>query len=86
MGDLTFGEPLGLLENSDYIPWVTMIFAALKFLTIMRLLRQIPGLITMASALIPADLGKKRLAFFEFATERPSGAKAHSQSESLWHS
>jgi hypothetical protein len=73
MGDLTFGEPLGLLENSDYIPWVTMIFAALKFLTIMRVLRHIPGLSTITSitsALIPGDLGKKRLAFFAFASER----------------
>lgn len=30
MADLAFGEPLGLLEESDYTPWVAAIFGALK--------------------------------------------------------
>ncbi|OJD28891.1 cytochrome p450 [Diplodia corticola] len=30
MGDLAFGEPLGLLEQSDYTPWVASIFGAIK--------------------------------------------------------
>ncbi|KAK4994695.1 hypothetical protein LTR16_007320, partial [Cryomyces antarcticus] len=30
MGDLTFGEPLHLLEGSEYNAWVSMIFAGVK--------------------------------------------------------
>ncbi|KAK7534219.1 cytochrome P450 [Phyllosticta citribraziliensis] len=30
MGDLAFGEPLGLLEKSDYTPWVAAVFGTIK--------------------------------------------------------
>ncbi|KAK8199757.1 cytochrome P450 [Phyllosticta capitalensis] len=31
MGDLAFGEPLGLLEKSSYTPWVSAVFSTIKF-------------------------------------------------------
>ncbi|KAF2217364.1 hypothetical protein CERZMDRAFT_63537 [Cercospora zeae-maydis SCOH1-5] len=31
MGDLTFGEPLGMLDNSDYHPWVAAMFGGMRF-------------------------------------------------------
>jgi cytochrome P450 len=30
IGDLVFGEPFNCLDNSDYHPWVAMIFAGIK--------------------------------------------------------
>ncbi|GME31920.1 putative cytochrome p450 protein [Neofusicoccum parvum] len=39
MADLTFGEPLGLLEQSDYTPWVAAVFASLKTNNIRALVR-----------------------------------------------
>jgi cytochrome P450 len=30
MGDLTFGEPLHMLDNAEYVPWVRFIFASIK--------------------------------------------------------
>lgn len=72
MSDLTFGEPLGLLRdlsNAETIPWVTMIYGSLKILSIMRLLKQIPGVNTLVSVLVPKDLKKKRLYLFEFASQ-----------------
>ncbi|KAH7088367.1 cytochrome P450 [Paraphoma chrysanthemicola] len=30
MGDLTFGEPLHMLDNAEYDPWVSIIFSSIK--------------------------------------------------------
>lgn len=30
MGDLTFGEPLQMLDDSSYHPWVAAMFAGFK--------------------------------------------------------
>ncbi|KAL1620233.1 hypothetical protein SLS56_009725, partial [Neofusicoccum ribis] len=40
MGDLTFGEPLGLLDQSEYSPWVSAIFKNVKAVTIRTLQQQ----------------------------------------------
>ncbi|TKA22228.1 hypothetical protein B0A50_08097 [Salinomyces thailandicus] len=39
MGDLTFGEGLNLLENSEYSPWIQTIFAGIKSNTLFRAIR-----------------------------------------------
>jgi cytochrome P450 len=36
MADMTFGEGLGMLENSEYSPWVKTIFGSIKQGTVMR--------------------------------------------------
>ncbi|GME59427.1 Cytochrome P450 [Neofusicoccum parvum] len=41
IGDLTFGEPLGLLENSEYSPWVAAIFNSLKAGDVIRNLNEL---------------------------------------------
>ncbi|GIZ44025.1 hypothetical protein CKM354_000723400 [Cercospora kikuchii] len=41
MGDLTFGEPLGMLDNSDYHPWVAAIFGGLHFGVILHSMRML---------------------------------------------
>ncbi|PVI05829.1 cytochrome P450 [Periconia macrospinosa] len=40
MADLAFGEPLGLLEQSEYTPWVQAIFGNVIKLSISRLARE----------------------------------------------
>lgn len=30
LGDLTFGEPLYMLQNSEYVPWVVTIFDSVR--------------------------------------------------------
>ena len=42
MGDLTFGEPLHMLDNSTYDPWVSVIFASIKFASVFNLLADYP--------------------------------------------
>lgn len=36
MGDLTFAEPLYMLDNSEYTPWVATIFGGIKYATRIR--------------------------------------------------
>ena len=70
MGDLTFGEPLGLLEKSDYTPWVALIFMALKFGTYMRALKAFTMFRAIIEFLGPKALGKKRNAHFAYSTDQ----------------
>lgn len=42
MATLTFGESLGLLENTAYTPWVKALFQSLKFMTIRGSALKIP--------------------------------------------
>jgi len=44
MADLTFAEPLNMLEGSEYSPWVKTIFASIKIASRMRVLTSIPAL------------------------------------------
>lgn len=37
MADLAFGEPLGLLEQSEYTPWVQAVFKNIRYLSVKRL-------------------------------------------------
>ena len=70
MGDLTFGEPLGLLDKSEYTPWVTLIFATLKIGVIARVLKEVPGLRHVYLWFIPQSLLEKRRVHFNFSIER----------------
>jgi cytochrome P450 len=42
IGDLTFNQPFGCLENSTYHPWITAIFNSIKSLVILAGLNQYP--------------------------------------------
>jgi cytochrome P450 len=42
IGDLTFGEPFGCLENSDYHPWVRAIFDTVKAGIYINALKYVP--------------------------------------------
>jgi cytochrome P450 len=70
MGDLTFGESLGMLDNSDYIPWVSTLFASMKAATIARALQELPGMRSILPLLIPKSLLAKREAHFQFSGQR----------------
>lgn len=43
MGDLTFGDPLGMLDNDDYHPWVATIFQSIKFGSLIHMMRYFPA-------------------------------------------
>lgn len=70
MGDLTFGAPLGLLDKSDYTPWVALIFKVLKFGTYLRGLKSFFVFKIIIDFLGPRALGEKRKAHFNYAADQ----------------
>lgn len=44
MGDLTFGESLGMLDDSSYHPWVSALVAGFKFGVYLHIIRKLPVL------------------------------------------
>ncbi|EDU46123.1 CypX Cytochrome P450 [Pyrenophora tritici-repentis] len=61
IGDLAFGEPFDCLENSDYHPWVAMIFLGLKGNTQMLALLKMPALSWILRLVISKENMQKRL-------------------------
>lgn len=59
IGDLTFGEPFGCLETSDYHPWVKKIFAGMKIVYTLQTLGNWPTLKAMLFSIIPRDAMKE---------------------------
>ncbi|EUC28174.1 hypothetical protein COCCADRAFT_30509 [Bipolaris zeicola 26-R-13] len=43
IGEITFGEPLGLLDTSEYTPWIYAIFSNLKRLAFLRFNLEFPA-------------------------------------------
>ncbi|KAL1598832.1 hypothetical protein SLS60_007974 [Paraconiothyrium brasiliense] len=71
MGDLTFGEPLQMLSNAKYDPWVTAIFAATKTGTRLSLMIHYPLVEKAFKALVPQSImARKRHEHHKFAKER----------------
>ncbi|TID18903.1 cytochrome P450 [Venturia nashicola] len=70
MGDLTFGAPLGLLEKSEYTPWVALIFKVLKFRTYLRGLKSFFVFSIIIDFLGSNALGGKRKSHFNYAAEQ----------------
>ncbi|EMC96846.1 hypothetical protein BAUCODRAFT_34244 [Baudoinia panamericana UAMH 10762] len=74
MGDLTFGEPLDMLENTDYHPWVSAIFAQVRYGTILHSIRHYhPALEKWLLKLVPnrvREQGKMHHAFSHARVDR----------------
>ncbi|KAL0262351.1 hypothetical protein SLS55_003797 [Diplodia seriata] len=89
MGDLAFGEPLGLLEQSDYTPWVAAIFGTIKTgVLIATITNNFP---TLGAAIrrfcIPAALVEKRATHRRFAEARVDARlanAAHNERPDIW--
>lgn len=54
MADLTFAEPLHMLQGSAYSPWVAKIFASIKIAARMRVLSDLP----FVGWILPSLLGR----------------------------
>ncbi|KAF2799643.1 benzoate 4-monooxygenase cytochrome P450 [Melanomma pulvis-pyrius CBS 109.77] len=70
MGDLTFGEPLDLLVNSEYTPWVYAMIGHVKSISLMHAIARWPILAAGMKALLPASIKKLREDHFNFCVER----------------
>lgn len=70
IADLTFGEPLHLLDNMDYNPWIRDIFVGIKYAAVFQAFLEYPLINKMVMSMAPKILDEKRKAHFEFCTSR----------------
>lgn len=70
MGDLTFGEPLHLLENNEYSPWVDSVFGGFKAGDISRITLEYPLLRAIWKLVMPRSLVAMRKAHFQYSVDR----------------
>lgn len=70
MGDLTFGESLGMLDGNSYHPWVSAIFAGFHFGTYLHAIRRFPLAEKILLLLIPQSIKDKQRLHQEFSTQR----------------
>ncbi|KAL9079439.1 MAG: hypothetical protein Q9157_001693 [Trypethelium eluteriae] len=70
MADLTFGEKLGLLDRSEYSPWVKSIYANVKYLAILPILRKYPITRFLMDHMMPTSLKEARQKHFQYSADR----------------
>ncbi|KAF2111659.1 cytochrome P450 [Lophiotrema nucula] len=70
MGDLTFGEPLNMLNSGKYDPWVSMIFGSVRTNSKLSIIQYYPLLYKAFKALVPETFAKKRYEHFQYSVER----------------
>ncbi|KAH8744497.1 cytochrome P450 [Diaporthe sp. PMI_573] len=70
MGDLTFGEPLGLLENSSYSDWVRNVFQSLKTVAIFQFIFEYPLLAWLFRKFAPPAVRKAMETHYQHSAER----------------
>lgn len=70
MADLTFGEALGLLEGSEYTPWVRAVFGSLKMVMLQQVLGRLPGGRWVLDRSIPESVRENRRLHMQHSIER----------------
>ncbi|KAJ0156687.1 Isotrichodermin C-15 hydroxylase [Colletotrichum tanaceti] len=87
MADLTFGEPLLLLQNGAYTPWVHNLFAGLKFVIWGVVLLEIPLLGPLVQAVTAAPLKRKAQEHNDYAgrlVDRRLAEADHHAKPDIW--
>ncbi|EOD45621.1 putative cytochrome p450 protein [Neofusicoccum parvum UCRNP2] len=70
MGDLCFGESLGLLKNSEYSPWLKVVFSSIKAGGVSQFLLEYPTLGRLTQSLMPKSLAEKAQINFRHSADR----------------
>ncbi|KAJ9191317.1 hypothetical protein DTO164E3_6137 [Paecilomyces variotii] len=69
MGDLAFGESLGLLENDNYAPWIDAMFGAVKAETILDIVAAYPSLRNLLGYFAPKSWSAQEEEHYAFSSE-----------------
>ena len=72
MADMTFGEPLHMLDKAEYDPWVSTIFASLKLGSYFSVMMSYPWLWRAFKKYVPESVNKKRMDHFQHSVDRVS--------------
>ena len=70
MADLTFGEPLHLLDRSKYSSWVSAIFGSIKMGTYQQVFRAVPFVKSILNKTIPKSVIEKRKLHMLYSIDR----------------
>lgn len=70
IGDLAFGEAFGCLEQSQYHPWVAMIFQSIKVGTWLQVMNFYPWAKPLLLLVVPKDLVAKRKEHLKLTKEK----------------
>ncbi|EMD67451.1 hypothetical protein GGP41_007347 [Bipolaris sorokiniana] len=70
MADLTFGEPLGLLEQSELSPWVAQIFGNIRIGSIKRVSLEYPIMEHLIKAITPKSLKAAAMTHYDYSALR----------------
>jgi hypothetical protein len=70
MGDLTFGEPLHMLDRAEYDPWVSVIFTSLKVASYLSVMMSYPWLWRAFKKYVPESVNRRRMDHFNHSVTR----------------
>lgn len=70
MGDLSFGQPLGLLDNIQYSPWVASVFNSVKVLLVVQIIEFYPILRWLFDRVEPRVLTNMKTEHWNHTVER----------------
>ncbi|KAK2597583.1 hypothetical protein N8I77_012361 [Diaporthe amygdali] len=70
MGDLTFGQPLGLLESAEYSSWVKNVFDAVRVLPLIQVIEYYPLLSKIYAFLEPKKVNEMKTTHFKHSADR----------------
>ncbi|TVY85334.1 Cytochrome P450 monooxygenase aclL [Lachnellula suecica] len=70
VGELTYGQSFGCLDEGVFHPWIKTIFQGLKIVVYFNVCRRIPWLFAVLKWLTPSILRQKRMDHYNFAAER----------------
>ena len=70
MAELTYGESLGLLERSEYTPWVDLVFKSISVIPIIQITEYYPILKKVFEICEPESLKKLRVSHHKHSSDR----------------
>lgn len=70
MGDLTFGQPLGLLESNKYSSWVKNVFDAVRVLPFIQMIEYYPWLSKTFALLEPKIITEMKTTHYRHSADR----------------
>ena len=70
IGDLGFGEPFGCLGDSQYHPWITMVFDYIKAFALTAMIRHYPMLEPIFVRLLPQSLLERQKEHFQLSKDK----------------
>ncbi|KAJ5701926.1 Cytochrome monooxygenase lcsI [Penicillium malachiteum] len=70
IGDLAYGEPFDCLKNSEYHPWVSIVFTTSKGSTFLRAVLTYPWLGPVVKLLLPRETMRLRIQHMEMSAQK----------------